>query len=415
MWRHCSLYYDPDTFDLYLMPLSFLSALSFIFGLNLPRSFSLLYILLTAFYFIGNREIVSRWRSLPIPILFASYMLLFFGISYTIMQIVNRVWFPTSSYIAEILAITILPCACLVAGYLSSIRLSDLGKMILYFSLGSLVYALLSVLISHQPWYNFMQVFSHVLKAPWGEQDYLSVRAVEQRAFLAICISPAILTLKAEQPLKRLFCISGFLTLFTLGLYVTHSTNTRLIWPALFMSLLPLVWLIKKALARWLAFIVIGTASIVSIISGKICDERVWLQFEFIRNASQSLIGGRQITFRYRDCVPNGFNNFGSFEGANTFTPHNVFLDIYNDTGVIPFLFFTLAFISIFADLATRLYKLFFMSHSGSVQLYLLWAFISVYLSQLILQPFLYTDQLYMTVGIFVFGCAISSINQKDT
>lgn len=160
-----------------LMPI----VLAFVFGLGLPKSFSLLYAVLFLIWLITARA--KSYTRLPKLIVFSSLILFCFGISYAIMQIINGVWMPVTSYIPEIVAISILPAACLYIGAFVNIKIEDVARLVAWFSIGSLAYAVLSVLISHQPWYNLNQVFPHVLRPPWGEVRYISVRAIEQRAF----------------------------------------------------------------------------------------------------------------------------------------------------------------------------------------------------------------------------------------
>ena len=389
------------------MTINYLAGLAFVFGLNLPKSFSLLYIALLFFYFQRLRANAYKWGTLPAPVLITSSLLLIFGSLYSTMQAVNAVWIPVPSYLPEILAISVLPCACLLAGYLSPINLSDISRLILFFSLGSLTYALLSILISHHPWYNFLEVFPHVLRVPWGEKEFLSTRAVEQRAFLLMCLAPVFLKNCTKKLSRSFIYLVIFLLLEVAGFYVVYSTNTRLIFPALILSLIPLVCLFKSTITKYMIIFSLAFLILISVVTGRICDERLWLQFEFIRHASQSLTGGRQIIFRYRDCVPNGFNNFGSFEGSSAFSPHNVFLDVYNDAGIVPFIAFLLAFIIIISRYIQKMQTEYSVRGSSLSQLYTLWGFTAVYFTQLVLQPFMYTDQLFFTLGIFVLGWSL--------
>jgi len=382
--------------------------LAFVFGLGLPKSFSLLYAVLFLIWLITVRPKPNK--SLPRLIVFSSLLLFFFGISYSVMQILNTVWMPVTSYIPEIVAISVLPAACLYIGAFVDIKLEDIAKLVVLYATGSLAYAVLSVLISHQPWHNFNQVFPHVLRSPWGSVRYLSVRAIEQRAFLVICFLPAFILALVRKITHLSLLALLYLPLLGFGFYVVYSTNSRLFLPPLLLSLIPLSGLINKAVYKQLLYT--STMLIASILAffGKLCDERIWLQYEFVRHAGQSFMGGRKIIFRYRDCVPGGFNNFGSFDNANTFTPHNVFLDIYNDGGVIPASFFIIAFTALMLCLGRLLFPILF--NKPSLYAVVLWTFASVYICQLLTQPFLYTDQLFFTIGFLTFGCSVSALTR---
>lgn len=214
---------------------------------------------------------------------------------------------------------------------------------------------------------------------------------------MVICLLPAYILALVKKTTHSLLLTLLYFPLLSLGFYVIYSTNTRLFLPPLVLSLIPLLVLIEKLTYRRLVFTILVVIAGVLASFGKLCDERIWLQYEFIRHAGQSIMGGRKLLFRYRDCVPGGFNTFGNFDNANTFTPHNVFLDIYNDGGVIPASLFLIGFMALILCLGRLLFPLLF--NKLSLCAVVIWSFSSVYICQLLTQPFLYTDQLFFTIG----------------
>ena len=265
---------------------SFLNFLiPFTLGLGIPKSFSILYAVLLVF---GCKAIFSGSPRPPAWVLVIASFLFLFGFSYAGAMVWHGVWYPWQKWLREISAIVFLPAGCFLGGWLYGVFSSkSVNRILISYMAGALIYALISVFISHQPWWNLSQTLS---------------------------------------------------------------------------------------------------AGLILVLSGHVCDERVYLQSQFILHMPTALMGGRQLHFPYASCIPSEKLVFGSFAGSSAFTPHNLLLDIYNDAGLIPFSLFLAAIILLSSTIALR------------------FSIASVLVVQYLAQPFLYTDQLMFSLGFFFFG-----------
>ena len=386
------------------------SGLAFLFGLGFPKSFSLLYLVLL----FGGWQAVRRGAAPPSPLLrWVAMALLLFGCSYAAIQVWHGVWAPWPAYVPEILAVALLPSGGLWVGWLLSNERSDAqSRWLQGYVLGCLVYALWSVGLSHQPWWNLGQTFPHVLRVPWGAPQWLSTRAVEQRGFLAL-VQLALLGPRLWQLPRCWGLVLGSLVFGALGLYVTYSTQSRIGLATLYLALLPLLWHWRPGRWRSLALACYGLAPLLALLSGRVCDERLGLVAQFVAHMARAPMGGRLLVFPYASCLPNEKLVFGSQAGSTAFTPHNVILDVFNDAGWIPFVLLLFAMLLLLkAWLQGFLHAL--EEQGCSAGLVLRWGIFCVLLVQWFSQPFLYTDQLMFSLGFVFFGITLAEFGRRS-
>lgn len=386
------------------------SGLAFLFGLGFPKSFSLLYLVLL----FGGWQALRRGAAPPSPPLCRIAMaLLLFGCSYAAIQVWHGVWAPWPSYVPEILAVAVLPSAGLWVGWLLSHGRSDAQfRWLQAYVLGCLVYALLSVGLSHQPWWNLAQTFPHVLRVPWGDPQWLSTRAVEQRGFLALVQLALLGPLLWDVP-RRLSLVLSSLLLGALGLYVTYSTQSRIGLTTLYLALFPLLWHWRPGRWRRLAMASYGLAPLLALLSGRVCDERFGLVAQFVAHMARAPMGGRLLAFPYASCLPHEQLVFGGQPGSTAFTPHNVILDVFNDAGWIPFVLLLLAMLLLLKAWLQGFLKA-LVVEGCSPGLVLRWGIFSVLLVQWLAQPFLYTDQLMFSLGFVFLGITLAEFGRRS-
>jgi hypothetical protein len=385
------------------MPQILIPLLAFIFGLGFPKSFSLLYLCLL----VAVSKVI-RAPSMPIPrsISIACICLIAFGVSYSVIQVHHGVWAPPSRFKAEIAAITLLPWSCLVLGWKIAPRRAEIMiKTIIAYMTGCLIYALLSLYITEVMTDDIPQ---NVLKVPWGNQQFLSVRAIEQRAFLSLPLLPLSCYIishskaTSERAISFLMFMMGCLALvFTM---VAHSRIGILV---LLISSAPYTMFLHKRLRVGLMTIFTLAVAYLGSFTRILCDERVSLITNFINRMPQAPMGGRKLNFSYADCDPSLTNQFGSFAGSDAFSPHNVLLDIYNDCGIIPFIFILCAVFIVVGLFLSRYWRSLRNGDHPDVFLFLTWGVFSTLLVEWITQPFLYTDQLMFSLGFLFVGASL--------
>jgi len=372
-------------------------ALAALLGLGVPRSFALLSLaVLVVLGCWGQR----RRPAAPPWLLWCAACLVLFGLSYSISQVLWGVWSPPMAWLTEIINLTLLPAACLLAGWCLGHWAPRQGtRVMLLYILGGLLYVSLALALSRSPWWDLRQSFEILIKVPWGSDSLTNVRSVEQRGFLALGLLPIAVVMASRQ---RFWLALGCGALGLVAVHVGISTQSRIGWAILALACLPLVLLLRALWARWLVLGTIGVSTVGAITQGWLCDERLWLVKGFLQAMPSALWGGRQIAFTYQSCPPITPLRFGSIEGASASLAHNVVLDVYNDVGLIPFLFLLLAVIPLAWKIGRGLVSTF--QHGFlTTGLLLRWSLISVVVMEWLIQPFLYSDQLMFTIA-FLFG-----------
>lgn len=386
-------------------PLLVVSAL--LLGLGVGKAFSLLYALLLGLGWLSWRRGVKLWPSM---LRWPTVLLLLFGLSHVALQIVHHVWSLDAANLREILAIAVLPSASLLAGWwLCALGLGcrRLSLLLLLYACGALVYALLSIVLSRDPWWNLAQPLTLFARVPWGDTAQLNIRSIEQRAFPAVALVALVPPLlRSTLPRRRLLGLL-FGLIVVAGLFVVSAFQSRLAILSVGLAGLPLLFFWCSARWRWWV-IGVGCLACLGLASaGQLCDERPSRYVAFLMHLWQAPWGGRLIHFSYSLCS-GSVAEMKSGELA-----HNVFLDVFNDTGWVP----TLLLLAAILPLAWRVLRgllLQLMRFGWRWELALRWAFVSVLVLEWLFQPLLFSDQLMFTlgfvlVGVVLFECDFSS------
>ena len=383
---------------------------AFVFGLGVPKAFGLLYVFALALGWLASRQGVELW---PPMLRWPTVLLVLFGVSHVGMQIAHQVWRLDRANLPEILAIVLLPSVCLLAGWwfwalgLGHRRFSWL---LLLYACGALVYALLSVALSRVPWWNLHQPLTLFAHVPWGDTAELNIRSIEQRAFPAVVLL-SLLPPLLRSPLPRRRWLGLSLGLIVgIGICVVSAFQSRLAILSLGLAALPL--LLFWCAPRWRWWL-IGASFMLCIalaLNGQLCDERPSRYAGFVMHLWQAPWGGRLINFTYRLCS-GSLARMKSGELA-----HNVFLDVFNDTGWLPTLLLMAAVVPL-AWLMIRALLLQFLLLGWCFGLALRWAFASVLVVEWLFQPLLFSDQLMFTLGFALIGAVLAEFgfcNPRD-
>ena len=389
--------------------------LAFLLGLGLPRSFLLLFIIEAFCIWLAWRQNHERGNRLLASL---SIALLCFGLSYVAAQIAWKVWLPISDHLQEVLTAAVLPALGLMGGWcLQRLKATVISRktitlLIVAYGLGSLVYVLISLSLTQSPWWHWFDPVKQSVFVPWGSDHPLNMRSVEQRAYLILACLPAAFILFNKQETRYRAMASLLLVVFIGALIATLAFQGRIGLLILFVSALPwmttLSLLGKRLNTLW---VILAMISVLAI-SGRGCDERLWLQLGFLGNVSTAPWGGRLIRFHYADCNPAITNRFGSFAGSNASSPHNVLLDVYNDAGIVPAVFMLIAISPIVVCVLRSFYIRYSLNlwdwHSA-----VRWALFSTLLVEWLTQPLMYSDQLMFAVGFFYAGILLAEASDE--
>jgi hypothetical protein len=392
----------------------FFIALAFLFGLNLPRSFSLL-ALLCAIGFIYYRKLVRSMFENHV-ILLSSSMLVLFGFTYAVSQFQFGSWVLNAKGIANSFTFICLPAACLLIGYLFRVRAGSsmhVGPAIVFaFALGGMLYVSISLMITRHPWWNPFAVLQQSITVPWGEHGISgqNIRSVEQRyypAFAILASLPLILTKYASEFRSRI--IVWFFTGFT-SLYLAWSLHSsKLASLCLILAFSQYIFLIPSLKIAIAIVIGLACASALLIRHGILCDERIPLQINFIQRISEHPWGGRQISFDFKGCPGQTSFHFGPPPGL-IHLPHNIFLDVVNDAGILSALFLLIA-CSILLIAVLNCYAKAFTARSYNMWLSLGWGILVIVVIQSMFQSLLYSDRLLFCLAFSWAGAMIADFS----
>lgn len=380
-------------------------------GLNLPKTFSGLVILFfwtVLRYRCDLREILASRATV-----YASVLLVLFGISYSFRQLQLEVWPFSFRALPDLVCYSLMPAWALIAGRLLGHRFGQrmVSAVIIGFAFGGLLYVLLSVLISHVPWYNIFQKFPSSITMPWSDHGISpeNVRSVEQRAYLALLLLPVAMSGNQKFILTDFVKqknVTIYLLLSALAAYSLWSLNGRLGFVALAVGFAPWGFIQFANLTNRKKFFIIAfVCSLIVILMhmGALCDERFPMQAEFIRHIPSYPWGGRQIEFAFTSCPGQPASSFA--EVAHL--AHNIFLDVINDVGIIPCAFLLLSSMI----LLHKIVPIWITAVSDSAwtfDLSLRYAVFVVIVLQSLFQPFLYSDQAMYTISYCYTGILLS-------
>jgi len=108
---------------------------------------------------------------------------------------------------------------------------------------------------------------------PWGPEQWLSTRAVEQRSFLALTLLPVGIPLLLRPQARLRWWGVVCVVMAGVAMHVAWAVQGRIGWAALLLAALPwLCWLQRSSL-RWLVAGLAGTVLSLAIGSGRLCDD----------------------------------------------------------------------------------------------------------------------------------------------
>lgn len=384
----------------------------FLLGLNLPKSFSLLGLVFVIGLVWGRSELMTLIRA---RLVVSSIVLLVaFGCSFSIRQFQLGFWSLTGASIADLLTFTLYPSLALAAGWLSRrIFLSRRAMClaIVAFAAGGLCYVLLSLAISRDPWWRLDEVFPSAVTVPWGDHGMSgqNVRSVEQRAMPALVFAgslPALLLRKSRGWLIK--ALLAFIASI-IAIYALWSLHGRLGYVVLFVVLVPSFFLMINRHWRLPLLSCAGVTIAIGFTRQWLCDERFPMQLAFLQHIADAPWGGRRITFSFEGCPSQGLMKFGP-PPSFFHLPHNIFLDVINDVGILPAFFLILACSLLLAGLI-QAFVLSYNIRLWSISDALAFGSAAVVVTQAMFQPFLYSDRSMFVASFLLTGALLAELN----
>ena len=387
----------------------FSTIVMFLLGLNLPRSSTFLALVLVAGCWTCRRDIKFALGSPLVRVLISCLAL--FGISFSVRQLQLGYWEHNAQSIPDLVSYTIFPSACLLFGFSARQRCigrSGVSAAAIAFAVGGLVYVLLALAITRHSWWSLADLASSGVTVPWSPHGQFSqnVRSVEQRAFPAVILLSCVPLLFAQRQflwrLKILLClVVGGMAFCALWLL-----DGRLFYVPLVLSLAPYVFMARQRFLRWLVIASSMICVVIGLRSQFLCDERFPMQLAFLKYIPSFPWGGRQISFDFKGCLPQQRFHFGP-PPSDLHLPHNIFLDVINDVGIVPAFFLAVAaLISLFV--IVRVFLLTTRSRTWDPGQMLRFGLVAAMISQAMWQPFLYSDQLMFMLTFLLTGVMLA-------
>lgn len=381
----------------------------FLLGLSLPKSFSLLGLIFIVGLIWGRRELKALGGA---PLVVSSMALLVaFGCLFSISQFQFGFWSWNGSSIADLVTFTLYPSLALAVGWLSRRTFLSRRTMclaIVAFAVGGLFYVLLSLAISRDPWWRLDEVFPSAVTVPWGDHGMSgqNVRSVEQRAMPALVFAgslPLLLLRKSHGSLVK--ALLAFL-ISMIAIYTLWSLHGRLGYFVLFSVVAPSFFLMIDRHWRLPLLLSAGVSIGIGLTRQWLCDERFPMQLAFLQHIADAPWGGRQISFGFEGCPSQGVLKFGP--PPNSYhLPHNIFLDVINDVGILPAFFLILACSLLLAGLA-QAFILSYNIESWTISDSLVFGSVAVVVIQAMLQPFLYSDRSMFVISFLLTGALLA-------
>jgi len=397
--------------------------LSVAIGLHVPKAFTLLYGLIACMAWRSFSDSRARgcslwghwlrwWPSLLAVVLFS--------VAYVSGMLAWGLWSWQADR-ADLVNALMLPVLFLWCG-LQAVRWgrSWLIRILLAYSLGSLVYVLIALGVSRSPWWDVAQLFpSDDLDLPWGYPRVINARSVEQNAIPALSLLPAALHewQRAKSGRHQWFAVAAFVSAM-LGGYALWSLQGRLGWMVLVLASIPVLGDALRVHAVWkirpkkLLLAVLVSLSILLMLmrpwriqSGAVgwsqgfCDERLSLHAAILRDGSASPWGGRLLVAKYQLC--DGSPAVLAPSGGTVSMAHNVVLDIFLDAGLAPVVFLAAALLPLLVRIVSKFWLAW--SHGGwDWRVSVCWAWFALVICEWTFQPLLYSDGLLYYFSYFI-------------
>jgi len=381
----------------------------FLLGLRLPKSFSLLGLVFVIGLIWGRRELRTLINA---RLVVSSIVLLVaFGCSFSIRQFQLGFWSLTGASLADLLTFALYPSLALTVGWLSRRTFFSRRAMslaIVAFAVGGLCYILLSLAISRDPWWRLDEVLPNAVTVPWGEHGMngQNVRSVEQRAMPALVLAGSLPLLLVRKPRGWLLKSLLAFIMSTTAIYCLWSMHGRLGYIALSAAVAPSFFLMLNRYCRLLLLSATGIIVGFALNRQWLCDERFPMQLTFLRHIAEAPWGGRRISFDFEGCLGQGVMAFGPPPNL-LHLPHNIFLDVINDVGVLSAFFLLLACSALLFGL-TRVFIIVYNPGRWGVGDAFAFGLVAVLVTQSMFQPFLYSDRSMFMMSFLLTGALLA-------
>ena len=395
--------------------------LVFLVGLHLPRAFTLLYL----FY------AVLFWQTCKAPAvaprrLWPLLALAVFSLGYAWASLHYGLWSLQGRDLLDLISMFALPCG----GVWLGARLAQcwtprqLSWIWLAYGLGALAYVWAVLVLGRDaltssPLEIWRQHRALSIVVPWGQQDVMNVRSVEQNASFAVAwMIPGLwLLLRKEQSrLAQVMVVAG-----VLGLLAVLAFHGRIGLLVGLLSLLPLAWVATSErqgvrqslkLSIWamsglggflllsLVSLLWGRGDITSRLLARVYDERLDRFLAFLAHIPDTLWGGQRLSFEYFEQQRQVWVGFDASAGDLL---HNVPFDLVVRAGLIPAIALLLAVVPLLCRSLRQLGPLLRDPASRGHAL-MSAGFLIVLTVQWLFQPLIYSDGLLFYLGFFGLG-----------
>lgn len=414
-------------------------------GLHVPRSFWLLYgfAALVAWRTSCHRGWLSEPADQRISyglLQLAGFLIALFSLSYVVAMWLWHFW-SWPGDVKDSANALFLPALM----YFSGLRAAGLpriwsSRLLVMYGLGGLVFTLAALAVSREPWWDTSISFYPAIDIAWGGHISLNVRSVEQNAYPALLMVAPALLLWLQKPCRYSRWLAAFMMFSSiLGAHSLLSLQGRLGWLALLLSLAPLIilaarwWIVHYRLSLYVLLVTAGIAC-TSLVYGLtsshhlseiwgdgFCDERLAVFGAVLERLLDAPFGGRLLTFFFQICGNGGFRLLsptGSSSGGHINLVHNVFLDVFYTTGLLPALLLLAAVIMVVVPLLRSAYMSFRSCGwqapaSWDWQWTLRWGWLCLLACQWMFQPLLYSDGLLFYFSFFVMGLFASEASRS--
>jgi len=387
----------------------------FLLGLNLPKSFSLLGLIFIVGLVWGRCELKTLIRA---PLVVSSIILLVaFGISFSISQFQLGFWSWTGGSIADLVTFTLYPSLALSVGWVSRRTFLSRRAMciaVIAFAVGGLCYVLLSLAISRDPWWRYNEVFHSVVTVPWGDHGMSgqNVGSVEQRAMPALVLAGSLPLLLVRKSLGWLVQALLAFLVSMIAIYAFWSLHGHFGYIVLSVVVAPSLFLMINRHWRVPLFSFVGSIISISLYTQRLCDERLPMQLAFIQYIADAPWGGRRISFSFEGCPGQGVIKFGP-PPISLHLPHNIFLDVINDVGILPAFFLILACSLLLGGL-TKAFILFYNKANWAISDALMFGLVAFVVTQAMFQPFLYSDRSMFVASFLLTGAMLAELEFRS-